>query len=349
MANEFLEDEEEDIDEEAAVAKLLASEAPAAAAVPEAEVEAEGDPDVLREYFSRRNKEDMDQMSRAEETSSQNRFIANMGGAASTLANALTGRQNDLSAFEKMAADAKSPVDRVERQQKSKKESDKLVSNYIAQKYKLASAAKTKAEDRAHQTSRDQANRDFLLKRDAAKRAGMPQKLAPEDQAMVSTLSQKTANKISVANQIEAAFKDWERLNDSEKLSRGRSMLKVINSSEGADAIGAEEAKRLGGKLEFALGNLFNSNPVQFGRDLEGFKKDSLGYGEAIRASIDENNKIVQKLTGRAPKMGKFAKGSTGHGGKYTPGQVVFVKSLGKKMRVGEDGDSLEEIQHAAK
>jgi hypothetical protein len=237
MANEFLEDEEEDIDEEAAVAKLLASEAPAAAAVPEAEVEAEGDPDVLREYFSRRNKEDMDQMSRAEETSSQNRFIANMGGAASTLANALTGRQNDLSAFEKMAADAKSPVDRVERQQKSKKESDKLVSNYIAQKYKLASAAKTKAEDRAHQTSRDQANRDFLLKRDAAKRAGMPQKLAPEDQAMVSTLSQKTANKISVANQIEAAFKDWERLNDSEKLSRGRSMLKVINSSEGADAI----------------------------------------------------------------------------------------------------------------
>jgi hypothetical protein len=115
------------------------------------------------------------------------------------------------------------------------------------------------------------------------------QQLPMEDQEVVKDLSKKNASKIAIANQIESVMSGWDRLPDDQKVMQGRQLIKVLNSTEGADAVGAEEAKRLGGKLEFAMGNLFNSNPIQFGRDLPGFKDQASGTAKAIRGAVSAN------------------------------------------------------------
>lgn len=124
-------------------------------------------------------------------------------------------------------------------------------------------------------------------------------RLPVENQEVIKDLSKKNASKISIANQIEASIADWDNLTDDQKVARGRSLLKTLNSTEGADAIGAEEAKRLGSKLEFALGNLFNSNPIQFGRDLEGFKEQAIGTLESVRRGVRANQREIERMYGK--------------------------------------------------
>lgn len=127
--------------------------------------------------------------------------------------------------------------------------------------------------------------------------------LPPEDKAIVSTLATKTANKVSIANQIDSMLADWDSLSEKDRLARGRQMIKVLNSTEGQDAVGAEESKRLGGMLEFAYGNFTNDNPVQFGRDLEGFRRQAMGTSEALKGAISQNSKQVSEITGRPPRF----------------------------------------------
>lgn len=126
--------------------------------------------------------------------------------------------------------------------------------------------------------------------------------LAPEKQKTVEELAKKNAGKTSIMNQINSAMSGWDSLPDDQKVSAGRQLLKTLNSTEGADAIGAEEAKRLGGKLEFALGNITNSNPTQFGRDLEGFKTQTGNVAKAIKGAIEANQKVIDESYGRQAK-----------------------------------------------
>ena len=121
-------------------------------------------------------------------------------------------------------------------------------------------------------------------------------RLPLEDKEVVKDLSKKNASKIAIANQIDAVMGRWDELPDDQKVAQGRQLLKVLNSTEGADAVGSEEAKRLGGKLEYAMGNFFNSNPTQFGRDLPGFKEQGLGTSRAIRDAIASNDKEVKRV-----------------------------------------------------
>jgi outer membrane lipoprotein SlyB len=138
----------------------------------------------------------------------------------------------------------------------------------------------------------------------------------PEDsKRTITSLSTKNADKEAIASQIEAVMGNWDNLSDREKLQQGNQLVKTLNSTQGADAVGTEEAKRLAGKLEFTLGNFFNGNPTQFGRDLEGFKSDADLTVKAIRDSMNSNQKVIDKAYGRPtqadPKSGKSS-GSTG-------------------------------------
>lgn len=122
----------------------------------------------------------------------------------------------------------------------------------------------------------------------------------PFEQKKVATdLSGKNANKVAIKNQIDSVVGQWDSLTEDQKIASGRQLLKTLNSTEGADAIGVEEANRLGSKLEFAMGNLFNSNPVQFGRDLAGFKEQAKNTSKAIGQSIKSNQEIIKGITGR--------------------------------------------------
>ena len=97
-------------------------------AAPEAEPS-----DLLQRYFKNQAKM-QERLSRAEDTASQNRFIANMGGAFSRLAQASSTHAPDTSAFDQMAKQADAPVERVERQQKLDQGGDKMLLNYFLNK-----------------------------------------------------------------------------------------------------------------------------------------------------------------------------------------------------------------------
>lgn len=57
-----------------------------------------------------------------------------------------------------------------------------------------------------------------------------------------------------MANYLETQLKIYDaKPNDQEKIVFGRSMLKALNSAFGPDAIGVDEAKRLGGNLDFGF------------------------------------------------------------------------------------------------
>jgi hypothetical protein len=125
------------------------------------------------------------------------------------------------------------------------------------------------------------------------------EKLPIDKKKIVENLATKNANKIAIANQIDSVLSIWDTLDDEQKLAQGRQMLKTLNSPEGADAIGAEEANRLGSKLEFAMGNFTNSNSTQFGRDLEGFKEQAFNTSKGLKGAIQLNQGIIDREIGR--------------------------------------------------
>lgn len=159
----------------------------------------------------------------------------------------------------------------------------------------------------------DQSNKDrefglrqaeLGIKRQDVQNKGLAGENLPIDKKKtVETLSTKNAGKIAIKNQIDSVMSTWDNLPDDQKVAAGRQLLKTLNSTEGADAIGSEEAKRLGSKLEYAMGNLFNSNPVQFGRDLEGFKTQALNTSQSIGQAVKSNQSMIDETMGRQPQM----------------------------------------------
>lgn len=125
------------------------------------------------------------------------------------------------------------------------------------------------------------------------------EKLPIDKKKVVETLASKNANKLSIANQIDAVMGGWDKLSEDQKVTQGRMLLKTLNSPEGADAIGTEEANRLGSKLEFALGNFTNSNPTQFGRDLDGFKAQAINASKFIKQGVKSNKSEIDQAMGR--------------------------------------------------
>lgn len=125
-------------------------------------------------------------------------------------------------------------------------------------------------------------------------------KLPIDKKKVVEGLATKNANKTAIKNQIDSVISQWDNLSEDQKVASGRQLLKTLNSTEGADAIGTEEAKRLGSKLEFAMGNLTNGNPIQFGRDLQGFKEQAMNTSKAIEDAVLSNQKIIDQNMGRS-------------------------------------------------
>lgn len=125
------------------------------------------------------------------------------------------------------------------------------------------------------------------------------QKLPEEDQIVVKDLARKNTDKIAIKSQIDAVLNKLPNLSEDQQLQQGRQLIKVLNSTQGADAVGAEEAKRLAGKLDFAMGNVFNNNPIQFGRDLKGFFQDAKITSDSLGESVKQNNNIIKNAYSR--------------------------------------------------
>jgi len=121
----------------------------------------------------------------------------------------------------------------------------------------------------------------------------------PEDQKqLIEGLSKKNASKVTIASQIDATLKNADKLPEDQKLMQYRQMIKVLNSTEGQDAVGAEEAKRLAGYLEYRLGNV--TEPGAFwGRDLPGFEEQAKQTSSALKSAMKTNQGLIDKSFGR--------------------------------------------------
>lgn len=157
-------------------------------------------------------------------------------------------------------------------------------------------------QDRATELNEKREDRKAALAATATTRAF--ENLPEEKKQTIIGLAKKNVDRQAIANSIDSVMNNWDKLSEDEKLTQGKQLIKVLNSTQGSDAVGAEESKRLAGKLQFAMGNLTNDNPVQFGRDLEGFKQDALNTSKFIKDSVQSNNAIIDEAYGRAPSRG---------------------------------------------
>jgi hypothetical protein len=149
------------------------------------------------------------------------------------------------------------------------------------------------------QRSQQNADRDYYLRMREidAKRAEGP-KLPLDRQKIVEGLATKNAGKSSIKNQLDAFMGSWDGLSEDQKIVQGRQLLKTLNSPEGADAIGAEEAKRLGGLLEYKIGNF--TDPGSFiGRDLEEFGNQVRNTSRMLGDGISSNQDQIDMNMGR--------------------------------------------------
>lgn len=130
---------------------------------------------------------------------------------------------------------------------------------------------------------------------------GSGEKLPLDSKHFVNALSTKNASKVSIQNQIDSVLETAKDQPVDQKLAAYNGLIKTLNSQEGADAVGVEEAARLAGKLQFAMGNLTNNNPMQFGRDIEGFEQQAKNVSKSVAGAVKANQKLIDEKMGRSP------------------------------------------------
>jgi hypothetical protein len=181
----------------------------------------------------------------------------------------------------------------------------------------------TRKDSRAKQTAQEKKDADAaalaLRNADEAKRHNIAtegiQRIAagnkPPDtnlpldvKEQIKGLSSKNASKIAIKNQIDNSLAQLKLAKDDDtKVRIGRGMLKILNSTEGADAIGAEESKRLGDALEYNIFDVsagLGMKPGKLhGRDLAGFLTQAQAVSDAIGGSVKANQAEVDRLYGR--------------------------------------------------
>lgn len=126
--------------------------------------------------------------------------------------------------------------------------------------------------------------------------------LPPENQEQIKKLAERNAGKVGIATQIESTLQTLQDKNvtPDQKLMQARQLIKVLNSTEGQDAVGAEESKRLAGLLEYRMGNVLE--PGKFwGRDMEGFMTQAALTARGLKSAVQTNQGIIAQLKSGQP------------------------------------------------
>jgi hypothetical protein len=125
----------------------------------------------------------------------------------------------------------------------------------------------------------------------------------PEAQEQIKDIAKAMATKADIKNEIDTALELLRSPNVSEdqKVAAGQGLLKTLNSTQGKDAVGAEEAQRLSNFLEFKKFN-FTQPGSMFGRDLNEFT-DQVGLvSSRLSQAYDKDSAKIDSLYGRSPK-----------------------------------------------
>lgn len=144
----------------------------------------------------------------------------------------------------------------------------------------------------------------------------------------VGTLSTKNAGKISIANQLENHLAQFQAAKtDDDKVRIGNEMLKILNSTEGSDAVGTDERKNLGDALDYHMANVKSGLGMQtgkfHGRDLPGFETQAQATINAIKGAIKSNRSEVDRVMGRTQDAPPPAEPKAGDTKKNTHGDLI--------------------------
>jgi hypothetical protein len=153
--------------------------------------------------------------------------------------------------------------------------------------------------------------------------------LPPDQQIMVKSLASQNASRTGIANQMKAEFENFKNAKtENDKIKAGEGMLKLLNSPLNPDAVGAEEASRIGGFLQYKKGNFFE--PGSFiGRDLDLFENQVADKIGSIDAGINSNQAVIDKYLGRQPTAVAQPAGTPE--AKGGPGQAIAAPTSGKQ------------------
>lgn len=118
------------------------------------------------------------------------------------------------------------------------------------------------------------------------------------EQASARKLADAAATRESISYDIEQGLNQLksDKLSDDEKVLVGRELLKTLNSLQGSDAVGAEEAKRLGGLLNWDV-RLFEPGKM-IGRDIDLFTKQVENNLARAKASAAQSKRAAQSAGG---------------------------------------------------
>lgn len=140
--------------------------------------------------------------------------------------------------------------------------------------------------------------------------------LPVESQEIVKDLSKKNAQKLSIANQIAGDLKQYRaargldengqaipgaKPDNDRALKIANGMVKTLNSKEGADAVGTEEAGRLATAIQFQTNPLNLKGGQRLGRDFEAFDTQIGDTFNGIMGGIEANKAEIERAYGRKP------------------------------------------------
>jgi hypothetical protein len=128
--------------------------------------------------------------------------------------------------------------------------------------------------------------------------------LPPEKQEQIKDLAKSSGSKTSIKNEIDSALEILRsaQISEDQKVVTGQNLLKLLNSTQGQDAVGSEEVKRLASFLTFKKFNVTEPGSM-FGRDLPDFIDQVALTSARLNQSIGKNGADIDRLYGRAPSV----------------------------------------------
>lgn len=131
-------------------------------------------------------------------------------------------------------------------------------------------------------------------------------RLPAENQEQITGIAKKQTNIKSINNEIKSALAQLSNpeLSEDAKVKIGQGLLKTLNSTQGSDAVGAEESKRLGSFLEYKIANF--TGPGSFmGRDMDQFVEQVGLTSNKLDDTMELNNAEIDRLYGRRNDIGE--------------------------------------------
>lgn len=262
--------------------------------------------ELLRQYLAKKAGgelapapyyQDPDASFAASEAANRRELTGQLGTSLQQLIHGISGSNQPLdnSINQGIIASANEPIAKDAANQKS-------IRDYLEKKYEMG--LKKQSLDKENKMLEETLRHNRAEESMAGTKLGLEAKkmanqIPDQVKPAADELSKSVVSKVSIAQQIDAAVDKMESVTDDQKLQIGRELLKVLNSTEGKDAVGAEEVKRLGSKLEFAYGNFTNSNPTQFGRDISGFITDARNKSAIVKDASRRSKETYKSITGK--------------------------------------------------